>query len=587
MSVPELRVHGVSGTPPRDMLYSDPVRIAPPPDDSGKGDEYVRVYRKSTEDDFGVGPDVNAFHWGGLTSGSWLTALWILLLPFSMANLSGWTARSRSRWTVMWVRLFGLVLTGVFINLAVVASVDIYWQWSAVAGPGLLAKNRQLWAGLLFLLIGIVWWAMVSFASTRSHFKRISFREREALIWNPRTETMLPPSDGPPPDRQWEDPAGTEITDDVIWGPHSILHRLRRIHFAFGYFALAFSAAAASDSGLRFGDFGLFDIPTAAIGLLLVWNVSTLTVTSLWRGNPNTDPGRHEANQARLLAVTAVQPIIGAGAFLAAVLLLMLTKVETGSEGNLGHLRDTSVVILFTSAFLLLVVWINAGKISAAASTSGVFFGLIMGAAATLTLSEPLDGTISSVDGLNWIAVGILVWLLIGICVVVWSIAGRIDHHGVASCGTRSIRRPVLSPHSSFGRRLSHCLRRLSFSGNDAHPLPMPGYWEPASNRGHSAPYPTRPASSSVPSLPSPLRSPCPSSSRQVGGKSPLGQRPSWFRPSSFCGRADSKLPESKSRWPRSNPPLEHLPFSYPRRSYSVGSSGGSGEERRRGEAPE
>ena len=424
------------------MLYADPVDIPTIPGVTPESGKYVRVYRSTRERDFGVGPRVRAFHWGGLTAGTWLTAFWILLLPFSLANISGWTARKRSPWPVMWVRLFGLMITGVFINLAIVASVDFYWQWSATDIPGWLRQNRQIWAGSIFIFLGVMWWAMVSFASARSHFSKMQWGGRERLIWGPGVDSMLPPAfddgqqDGDDPTwgpdelaEQWMDPAGVDITDEVVWGPHAILHRLRRIHFGFGFLMLAFSTVAASDSGLTFGSFDAFDIPTAVVTLLIVWNIATLIATCHWNRTERPDEKtlvREDAAELRLLTSTAIQPIMGVGVFLTAAILFMFTNVETGSQGNLGHIRDTSAAILAVCAVLLLIVWISAGKISAGASTIGVFFGLLMGAAATFTIDQAFAKNETNLQGLNWVAVGILLWLLVGVCVIVWTIANRL-----------------------------------------------------------------------------------------------------------------------------------------------------------------
>src|SRR4051794_23938530 len=91
--VVELRVHGVSGTPPEQMLEAPQVRqIA--------GDEYSRFF--VPVDNFGEptgprrppgGPDedcppvqLEGYHRGQFTSGSWKQAFWIALIPFGMVN---------------------------------------------------------------------------------------------------------------------------------------------------------------------------------------------------------------------------------------------------------------------------------------------------------------------------------------------------------------------------------------------------------------------------------------------------------------------------------------------------------------------
>ncbi|HEX5672085.1 MAG TPA: hypothetical protein VFY46_05120, partial [Acidimicrobiia bacterium] len=102
--IPELRVHGVSGTLPRDMLYTDPL----PRDQVG----WTRVYRRRIQSD-----TAEAFRWGGVTSGSAITAFWLLLLPFALANTAGWMAAPKA-WRVPFValiRLACLMLTGIFV----------------------------------------------------------------------------------------------------------------------------------------------------------------------------------------------------------------------------------------------------------------------------------------------------------------------------------------------------------------------------------------------------------------------------------------------------------------------------------------
>lgn len=81
----ELRVHGVSGTPPEELLDRPHVLQV-------DGDERSRFFhavdsagRVQAADD---GHAVEGFHWGRYTSGSWVKAFWLILLPFGLINAS-------------------------------------------------------------------------------------------------------------------------------------------------------------------------------------------------------------------------------------------------------------------------------------------------------------------------------------------------------------------------------------------------------------------------------------------------------------------------------------------------------------------
>src|ERR1700759_3090008 len=89
--VTEIRVHGVGGTPP-DALLDDlsPQQVG--------GDRVAGFYRTADLESTTVGASgakrhVEAYSWGGLTSRSGTRVLWLLLLPFLLANLAGWMYR--------------------------------------------------------------------------------------------------------------------------------------------------------------------------------------------------------------------------------------------------------------------------------------------------------------------------------------------------------------------------------------------------------------------------------------------------------------------------------------------------------------
>src|SRR3954454_1210685 len=83
--VTELRVHGVSGTPPESILGHPHVQQV-------AGDGTTGFYRRLWEAEHTSadrdGRRLEAYSWGGLTSGGWSRALWLLLLPFMLLNVA-------------------------------------------------------------------------------------------------------------------------------------------------------------------------------------------------------------------------------------------------------------------------------------------------------------------------------------------------------------------------------------------------------------------------------------------------------------------------------------------------------------------
>lgn len=147
--VVELRVHGVHGTSPASMLGIDTGEVR-----QVAGDNLTGVYRsKSGEipyrDLTGRPIAVEAYSWGTLTSGvrgflGWVQrALWLLLLPFALANLAYWarlelgsTTRA-ALWGARFTRLGGLLLTVFMVLIPALIGVDLVaWQCYRGDSPG-------------------------------------------------------------------------------------------------------------------------------------------------------------------------------------------------------------------------------------------------------------------------------------------------------------------------------------------------------------------------------------------------------------------------------------------------------------------
>lgn len=83
--VTEIRVHGVGGTAPTTLLDD-------PSPQQVSGDRIAGFYRTSDRQ----GRHIEAYSWGGLTSRSRFRVLWLLLVPFMLANVAGWMAEPRT-----------------------------------------------------------------------------------------------------------------------------------------------------------------------------------------------------------------------------------------------------------------------------------------------------------------------------------------------------------------------------------------------------------------------------------------------------------------------------------------------------------
>ena len=133
MPLIELRVHGVSGTPPGEMLDVDRVRQV-------AGDELGRVFERADRDGEPLSDPHHhrtlAYHWGRLTSGSITQGLWLLLAPFGLVNAAQFMleppetkAEGRAHMVAgAALRLLGLMLTALFVLAAAVITMDL-WAW--------------------------------------------------------------------------------------------------------------------------------------------------------------------------------------------------------------------------------------------------------------------------------------------------------------------------------------------------------------------------------------------------------------------------------------------------------------------------
>jgi hypothetical protein len=247
MAFSELRVHGMSGTPPRELLYSDPVSY-------DSADPFARIYEANRD-----GREVKAFHWGSLTSGSRSSAFWLLLIPFMLANLAGWMAATKPL-VQAFIRLSGVFITGLLVaqgSVVLISHVneifdgETYHSW-AVAGGALLL-------GSLFVVI--VWRL-----SATSLVEKMTTPAKFRALFGIGVKTLIPDDlDDNERSLQSQDPAPeADLVNPRMWVRQWVLHRLRRQHLA----AAILVIPIALDLGLGTWWFLLLDLLVVALVLV-------------------------------------------------------------------------------------------------------------------------------------------------------------------------------------------------------------------------------------------------------------------------------------------------------------------------------
>jgi hypothetical protein len=288
--VTELLVHGVGGESAEDTLHEPhPLQVA--------GDATAGFYR---------GPDVDRRHresysWGGLTSGKASRALWLLLLPFALANLAGWMHWRQRRDPEpglfrSLIRLFGLSLT--VLGLLYVCSIafdliayqcagdpaciggqrpaqpwysPLRWTW-LLNGGGLAGHPLRQLAAAAALPLAVVGLLGYLARSTRQRYEQAK----------PTAVVAYERSGGNPLDT-------TEVDTELarhrgleapwFWYGEPLARTLGRAHLAAALAVIAWSLAAASEA---LGGGGRW----VGVGRVLAWVVLAVTVAAMGTPRP-------------------------------------------------------------------------------------------------------------------------------------------------------------------------------------------------------------------------------------------------------------------------------------------------------------
>ncbi|MFI6758930.1 hypothetical protein ACIBF5_07270 [Micromonospora sp. NPDC050417] len=361
--VTELRLHGVGGTSPQDLLGDDaPLQVA--------GDRIAGFYRSADV----AGRHVEAYSWGGLTSRAGSRVLWLLLFPFALANVAGWMCmprthaspwrfrlhRTAARWAALFLTLNLLLIT------AITALELLAYQCGGRAGCAreswllrplrdpLLADfpARRLLLGALVPLALVALLAILTLRSIG------------------RYEAVSPPSRLPPREsaRSAAQPA-TGLTDATFWAGRRSTLDLGYLHLGAGLgfvaLTLAHTVHATSSQAATVVTAGWLHwvVLLVCAGTML----AVLVLTALDACPPGS--------AAAVLALGALT-LVGAGWFAA---------IQPGYAQPFGYLPGIPVVAdltlggVFVSLLLVLVACLCGGWRRGTFVIFGPFVALVLG----------------------------------------------------------------------------------------------------------------------------------------------------------------------------------------------------------------
>ena len=328
--VTELRVHGVSGTPAEQMLDRPVlVRVA--------GDDQSGFFRPKPGYGDPEGPGgaiLEGYRWGNLTSGAAARALWLLLLPFALANVAMWlhpvAGRRATAMIRMFCRIFALTITATYVLSAVGVSEDLVaWQcastgntcvthrsWLSIFARGFFSptgRRLALTALLPILAISLLW-----LLGRRTWTKYESF-----------------PSNS--------DVDGDGLAAPGFWYGRALVGRLRALHIAVAFATLATTIAGVLAQHVRSTvAWGLFGIGV----LLLAICVVVVCLPPMVDRDRDARWAQRLAGTLRVLAIILVLVVLG---------YAMLPRPAWVSTGGLPGYGLT-VTILFAGQCVLLAV---------------------------------------------------------------------------------------------------------------------------------------------------------------------------------------------------------------------------------------
>jgi hypothetical protein len=283
--VTEIVVHGVGGATPPGMLAEASVRQV-------TGDQVAGMWRGADRDAGHEGDQRwhrEAYSWGGLTSGTAVSALWLLLTPFALFNVAGWMALGRRQepgrrpdWRVPYqqalVRVLGLFATLSYVLFAAQISMD-FGTWQCVQVPS--CRLRDWPRGVSAVLVGhparsVVVAALVPLAGIAALYWLSQKTTRLYEDYQPRGSAATTGRYADASDRV--DPATTSLADRRIWSGAAYASRTRTVHLASSILLVATLLLAVARTGGRW---------TGAVNGLLIATGTLISIgvaCAAWQG---------------------------------------------------------------------------------------------------------------------------------------------------------------------------------------------------------------------------------------------------------------------------------------------------------------
>jgi hypothetical protein len=322
----ELRVHGVSGTPPESMLEHPTVQRVSGDASSGF---YRRVWQAES-----IAADNNktvleAYSWGGLTAGSKLRALWLLLIPFLLANVAFYARPThrpgfRQSFGEAVQRLFALTITATLVLAAVNVSMD-FLGWQCVR-PDEAGSCSSAWTGWLS-------WPWLDSTGRRIAVTALLPLAVIALLWWLAHKTWAANEVTEVKEATAEADQVSPLENRRMWNSAKPVRRLRAVHIAVALALVGILALAPFTrdwpAGPTFGE--VLMVVLLAVGLLSV----VLAVLPSMSDRP-PPPQQDEDRKDKGTGVIAALPWVALVLIVAALCWLWFVQpVPTGDPGRI------------------------------------------------------------------------------------------------------------------------------------------------------------------------------------------------------------------------------------------------------------